>query len=112
MESIVRDALVKYMKDNLLFTDRQFGFLGGRSTTLQLLKVLDDWTEVLDRGGYVDVVYCDLMKAFDTVPHGRLIQVLEYYGVDSLIVKWIGVPYRQETTCINQWWVVHMVRSE
>ena len=30
IESIVRDALVKYMKDNLLFTDRQFGFLGGR----------------------------------------------------------------------------------
>ena len=89
MESIVRDALVKYMKDNLLFTDRQFGFLGGHSTTLQLLKVLDDWTEVLDRGGYVDVVYCDFMKAFDTVPHGHLIQVLEYYGVDSFIVKWI-----------------------
>ena len=35
MESIVRDALVKYMKDNLSFTDRQFDFPGGRSTTLQ-----------------------------------------------------------------------------
>ena len=92
MESIVRDALIKYMKDNLLFTDRRFGFLGGRSTTLQLLKVLDDWARggyVLDRGSYVDAVYCDFMKAFDTVPHGRLIQVLEYYGVDSSLVKWI-----------------------
>ena len=78
MESIVGDALVKYMKDSLLFTDRQFGFLGGRSTTLQLLKVLDDWTEVLDSGSYVDMVYCDFMKAFDTVLHGRLIQVIEY----------------------------------
>ena len=103
MESIVRDALVKYMKDNLLFTDRQFGFLGGRSTTLQLLKVLDDWTEVLDRGGYVDVVYCDFMKAFDTVPHGRLIQVLEYYGVDSFIVKWIRgfLTDRKQRVIIN-----------
>ena len=103
MESIVKDALVKYMKDNLLFTDRQFGFLGGRSTTLQLLKVLDVWTEVLDRGGYVDVVYCDFMKAFDTVPHGRLIQVLEYYGVDSFIVKWIRgfLTDRKQRVIIN-----------
>ena len=76
------------MKENRLFSDRQFGFLGGRSTTLQLLKVLDKWTEVLDRGGYVDVVYCDFMKAFDTVPHGRLIQVLHHYGVDDYLVTW------------------------
>ena len=100
MESIVRDVLVKYMKDNLLFTDRKFGFLGGRSTTLQLLKVLDDWTEVLDRGGYVDVVYCEFMKAFDTVPHSHLIQVLEYYGVDSFLVKWIRGFLTDRKQCV------------
>ena len=55
------------MKETQIFSARQFGFLGGRSMTLQLLKVLDKWAEVLDRGGYVDVVYCDFMKAFDTI---------------------------------------------
>ena len=82
LESIIRDAIVEYMKENLLFSDKQFGFIGGRSTSLQLLKVLDRWTEILDRGGCVDVIYCDFMKAFDTVPHGRLTQVLEYYNFD------------------------------
>ena len=89
MESIVRDALVKYMKDNLLFSDKQFGFLMGRSTVLQLLKVLDKWTEILDMGGSVDVIYCDFMKAFDTVPHSRLLDVLEYYSVDDPVLSWI-----------------------
>ena len=103
LESIVRDALIKYMKENRLFSDRQFGFLGGRSTTLQLLKVLDKWTEVLDRGGYVDVVYCDFMKAFDTVPHGRLIQVLHHYGVDDYLVTWIKgfLTNRRQRVVVN-----------
>ena len=102
MESFVREALSKYMKDNLLFIGRQFGFLGGRSTTLRLLKVLDDWTEVLDRGGDVDVVYCDFMKALDTVPHDRLIQV-RYYGVDSFLVNWIrgSLTDREQRVIIN-----------
>ena len=81
--------MIKFMKANWLFSDRQFGFLGGRSTTLQLLKFLDKWTEVLDTGGYVDVVYCHVMKDFDTVPRGRLIQVLNHYGVEDYLVTWI-----------------------
>ena len=83
LESFVRDGLIEYMKVNNLISRKQFGFLTGRSTVLQLLRVLDQWTEILDRGGCVDVIYCDFMKAFDTVPHRRLISVLQYYGVDD-----------------------------
>ena len=34
---------------------------------LQLLKVLAIWTQMLDQGGTFDVIYCDFMKAFDSV---------------------------------------------
>jgi hypothetical protein len=43
------------------------------ATVLQLLKVLDRWTEILHEGGCIDVAYCDFMKAFDKVPHRRLL---------------------------------------
>ena len=89
LESLIRDALLKYMKENKLISRKQFGFLKGRSTVLQLLKVLDRWTEILDRGGCVDVIYCDFKKAFDTVPHRRLMSVLEYYGVTGPTLSWI-----------------------
>ena len=89
MESIIRDSLVEYMSNNSLFTDKQFGFIGGRSTVLQLLKCLDKWTDILDRGGVVDVVYCDFQKAFDTVPHKRLLQVLNHYGVPEIVLGWV-----------------------
>ncbi|KAI8503685.1 hypothetical protein Bbelb_186560 [Branchiostoma belcheri] len=49
MESLVRDAIVKHMKENGLFPEHQHGFLPGRSTTTQLLEChLEDWTKWLD----------------------------------------------------------------
>jgi len=39
---------------------------------MQLLKVMDMWTEMLESGSKIDVVYTDLEKAFDKVPHKRL----------------------------------------
>ena len=38
MEAIIRDKILIHFKVNMLFTDKQFGFIKGRSTTLQLLQ--------------------------------------------------------------------------
>ena len=46
-------------------------------------------TEILDRGGCINVLYMDFMKAFDTVPHNRLMHVLESYGIVGLLLTWI-----------------------
>ena len=81
LEQIIRDNVTEHMKDNDLLSDKQFGFIKGRSTVLQLLNVLDSWTETLENGGCIDVVYCDFMKAFDKVPHRRLIGKLQSYGI-------------------------------
>ena len=56
---------------------------------LQLLKVIDIWTEILDQGGSLDAIYCDFMKAFDKVPHKRLIHKVKNYGIDGNILGWI-----------------------
>ena len=66
---------------NNLLIDGQYEFRNRRSTVLQLLKMLDDWTEVLDEGKSVDVVYLDFLKAFDTVPHKGLLHKLEAYRI-------------------------------
>ena len=62
--------------------------MGARYTT-QLLKVVDKWSEILDQGGAIDVVYLDFAKAFDTVPHQRLLVNLEGYGIKGQILEWI-----------------------
>ena len=60
-----------------------------RSTTLQLLFVLDEWTEILDQGGTIHAVYLDFMKAFDNVPHERMLHKFSAYGVSGDLHNWI-----------------------
>ena len=87
LEQIVRDRIIKFMKNEGLFSNRQYGFI--RSTSLQLLKVLDKWTEALDSGYSIDCIYMDYAKAFDTVPHRRLLYKLSRYGINAGAVSWI-----------------------
>ena len=54
---ILKLQIVSHMTKNKLFSKKQFGFISGRSTTLQLLKVMKEWTEILDKGGSIDCVY-------------------------------------------------------
>ena len=90
LEKIVRNHIVDHMSINELFSDKQFGFLSGRSTTLQLLSVLDKWPEAIDSGNNIDCIYMDFQKAFDTVPHKRLISKLKSYGINEDTVEWIN----------------------
>ena len=43
---------------------------------MQLLRMLDEWTEYIDSGGQIHCIYTDLEKAFDKVPHKKLISKL------------------------------------
>jgi len=44
MESLVRDYIMKHLLDNNSLSNKQYGFVKGRSTMLQLLHMMDDWT--------------------------------------------------------------------
>ena len=89
MEALVREDIITHMRENKLFSKYQYGFINKRSTTLQLLYVLDEWTEILDQGGTIDAVYLDFMKAFDKVPHKRLMHKLSAYGIRGQAHRWI-----------------------
>ena len=89
MESLVKDAIVTHMEKNKLIADQQHGFIPGRSCTTQLISTLEDWTKILDDGECVDAIYMDLKKAFDSVPHQRLLAKLKGYGIKGKLLKWI-----------------------
>ena len=79
LEKLAREHIIGYMKENNLFSKKQYGFITSHPTTLQLLSVLDKWTIALDTGHSVDYIYMDQAKAFNTVAHRRLILKLLIY---------------------------------
>ena len=89
LEKIVRNPIMDHCKDNKVFSNSQYGFREGRSCVLQLLKVFDDWTQSIDGGYPVDALYLDLKKAFDSVPHQRLLLKLKSNGISGNVLKWI-----------------------
>jgi hypothetical protein len=103
LESLVRSELLTHLITNDVLSKRQFGFINGRSTTLQLLNFLDACTHSIVRGNVVDTIYFDFKKAFDMVPHKRLIAKLESYGVKGKLLKWIEefLTGRQQCVIVN-----------
>ena len=80
---------MEYMVINNILSDKQYGFIKGKSTVMQLLKVLDEWTSLLEQGGQIDVIYTDLEKAFDKVHHDILIHKLKMIKINDKVLAWI-----------------------
>ena len=81
LEKLICGEIVDHMTKNNLFSSEQHGFISGKSCTTQLLKFLEDLTQALDNGKDVDVIFLDFCKAFDKVPHRRLLKKLWAYGI-------------------------------
>ena len=50
---------------------------------------MDIWTKALDDDKQIDIIYMDLQKAFDNVPHQRILIKSHIYGIQSEIIDWI-----------------------
>ena len=77
-----------YIK-NKLINPSQHGFLKARSCLTNMLCFLEDVTKWLDEGSPVDIIYLDLKKAFDKVPHQRLLLKLKAHGIGNGMINWI-----------------------
>ena len=63
--------------------------MNGRSTTVQLMHFLDTCAESVAQGRFVDVIYFDFQKAFDMVPHRKLLCKINSFGIRGKLLRWI-----------------------
>jgi ribonuclease P/MRP protein subunit RPP40 len=89
MESCLRDSMLRFALSNDLIKPDQHGFLPGRSTSSQLLLLLDRLTNAVDIGIPSDVIYFDFRKAFESVVPSKLIFKLRLLGFEGEILNWI-----------------------
>ena len=88
LERCIYNRIIDYIIPKLTYL--QHGFLRNRSTATQLLTVFSNINNILDSGNQADVVYFDLSKAFDSVPHRFLIHKLTSFGIHGNLLNWFS----------------------
>ena len=89
LETIIRDHMMDFLIKHKLINPSQHGFLKAKSCLTNLLCFLEEITKWVDDGSPVDVIYLDFQKAFDKVPHQRLISKLKSHGMGYSLINWI-----------------------
>ena len=90
MEHVLCTHIRSHLDRHGIITPVQHGFRSKHSTETQLLITTHELLKERDAGKQIDVVVLDFSKAFDTVPHKRLLGKLELYGITGNIHKWIS----------------------
>ena len=78
-EQLVRAHIVRFLEDRI--SGHQHGFVNKKFCLSNIFEAFDSILDILQNGDPVDVLYFDFSKAFDNVPHYRLLSKLEYMGI-------------------------------
>ena len=89
LEHIVYSNILKHLDKHNILTKLNHGFRKGFSCETQLALTLDDIVRNFDSNIQTDIVVLDFSKAFDKVPHDRLLLKLSSYGIQGGLLDWI-----------------------
>jgi len=89
MKHVIASCIRQVWDKNDWLYEGQHGFRPGYSCESQVITVGQDIADSLDNGDKIDAVLIDFSKAFDLVPHGRLLTKIVNSGVDSRVEVWV-----------------------
>ena len=102
-ENIVRFRVTAFWSDHLKPIN-QFRYLKGKSSLAELLSCYHHWCLTRNSSKAADVIFLDLSKAFDRVPHERLLLKLNRHGIDGPLLLWLRnfLKNRQQRVTIRE----------
>ena len=89
LEHIITSNIMQHLDTHHILHDAQHGFRKHRSTETQLIQRIDNLAHNIDNRIQTDAILLDFQKAFDKVPHQRLIYKLTYYGISPQALNWV-----------------------
>ena len=89
LEHIICRHLLKHLEKNKILTNLNHGFRSGYSCETQLITTINDFLQEHDKGQQVDIAILDFSKAFNTVPHDKLLHKLEQYSIKGNVHSWL-----------------------
>ena len=89
MEHVIYSQTMGHLDKHDILVHFQHGFRPNHSCETQLLNTVEDLSHRLDKRKTTDLLILDFSKAFDTVPHRRLLLKMKHYGITGKTNKWI-----------------------
>ncbi len=84
-EKLLRNIIMEYFHSHV--RNQQHGFLAKKSCLSNLREAMECAYSYMDNENAADIIYLDFQKAFDTVPHDKLLQKMELYGIDGITIN-------------------------
>ena len=103
MEHVIYHSIMSHLEQNNILNPLQHGFRSGHSCITQLLTVIEELAKSLDDRKQVDVLFLNFAKAFNTMPHQRLLLKLQSYGITGRTHHWLSqwLTKRTQRVVIN-----------
>ena len=88
-ESVIVEKLRFYFESSNVISNSQHGFRVGRSCLTNLICFYDKVIKSVDQGKSYDIVFLDFSKAFDKIPHKKLISKLFMSCGNVKLTNWV-----------------------
>ena len=89
LEHIVVSSIMKHLDNHNILSSCQHGFRRNHSCETQLILTSQDIARAYNHKKQMDMILLDFGKAFDKVPHNRLLLKLNHYGIQGQTLSWI-----------------------
>ena len=89
MSYILHSNIMGHFEHHSILNEAQHVFRSKRSCETQLITKIQDLDSGMSDGHQIDAILLGFAKAFDKVPHQRLLYKLHHYGIRGPTLKWI-----------------------
>ena len=100
-EKAVYNQLHNHAQENSLITPNQSGFRPLHSTETCLLDISEYLLSNMNEGYITGAIFLDLRKAFDVIPHNKLLNKLKVFGIRGKEHKWFTKYLTGRKHCVS-----------
>lgn len=97
LEKVISKRIVSFFEGQNILTHAQYTYRFGKSAIIPLAESIEEIMRAHDHQEYVEMMLCDMSRAFNTVQHDLLLAKLDYFGLRDKTNRQLKPDLRDRT---------------